>query len=133
MNEYDKQARRFLAQTESGMYVDYIKYDYYFDGDKYKRDIYEIKLKRILRHRNREYKFTFGQSLAKRGEKPTEYQILACLGGNDVGSFEDFCDIFGYDQDSIKAFKIYKKVADEFKNLSLLYSDSELEMLSEIQ
>lgn len=129
MNEYDKQARRFIAKTESEISIEHIKYNYYFDEDKDKRDIYQIKLKR----RNREYKFTFGQSLAKRGEKPTEYDILACLQGYDVGSFEDFCGDFGYDNDSIKAFQTYKKVANEFKNLSLLYSDSELEMLQEIQ
>lgn len=129
MNKYDKQARGFLAKTESEMYINYIKYDYYFDGDKDKRDIYQIELKRG----NREYAFTFGQSLAKRGEKPTEYDVLSCLEVHEVGSFEDFCVDFGYDTDSIKAFKTYKKVADEFKNLSLLYSHSELEMLSEIQ
>lgn len=66
-------------------------------------------------------------------KKPTEYDILTCLQGYEVGSFEDFCDDFGYDNDSINALKIYEKVADEFKNLCLLYSDSELEILSEIQ
>lgn len=129
MNEYDKQARDFLAKTESEIYVDYIKYDYYFDGDKDKRDIYEIELKR----RNREYKFTFGQSIAKRGEKPSEYDVLVCLQGYDVGSFENFCADFGYDTDSIKDFKAYEKVVDEYRNLCMLYSDSELDMLREIQ
>lgn len=63
MDEYEKQAMDFLEKTNSEISIDYIKYDYHFEGETDKRDIYEICLKRG----NREYKFTFGQSLANSG------------------------------------------------------------------
>lgn len=66
------------------------------------------------------------------GEAPTLYDVLACLQKYDVGTFEDFCGEFGYDTDSRKAFKTYKAVIREYKNLERLYSEAELEQLREI-
>lgn len=62
-DEYEKQAMDFLEKTSSEISINYIKYDYHFEGDKHKRDIYKICLKRG----RREYKFNFGQSLANSG------------------------------------------------------------------
>jgi hypothetical protein len=64
--------------------------------------------------------------------KPTNYDILACLQKYDVGSFEDFCDNYGYDNDSRKAEKTYKAVCKEFEGMERLFSPDELEILSEI-
>lgn len=63
---------------------------------------------------------------------PNAYDILSCLTKYDVGSFEDFCSEFGYDVDSRSAEKIYKAVVKEYEGLSMLYSDEELEEMSEI-
>jgi len=65
--------------------------------------------------------------------KPTAYDILCCLTKYDPGTFENFCSEFGYDEDSRKAEKIYKAVKDEYQNVCALFSDSEIELLSEIQ
>lgn len=43
-------------------------------------------------------------------EPPTEYDVLACLTKNEVGTFENFCSEFGYDTDSRTAKKTYKAV-----------------------
>ena len=64
---------------------------------------------------------------------PTAYDILACLHKYDVGSFEDFCSEFGYDSDSRKAEKIYNAVVNEYTQLCALFTDSEMEEMSEIQ
>ena len=64
---------------------------------------------------------------------PSVYDVLACLQSYEVGSFKDFCDEFGYNEDSIKAEKIYYAVLNEYNNLKLLYSDEELLKLGEIQ
>ncbi len=64
---------------------------------------------------------------------PTAYDVLACLQKNEVGRFENFCSDFGYDTDSIKAHKIYVDVVKEYDNLKMLYTDEELNALSEIQ
>ena len=63
---------------------------------------------------------------------PNAYDILVCFTKYDVGSFEDFCSEFGYDVDSRSAEKTYKAVVKEYEGLSMLYSDEELEEMSEI-
>lgn len=66
-------------------------------------------------------------------KEPLAYDVLACLQSYEVGSFKDFCGDFGYDDDSIKAEKIYQAVLNEYNNLKMLYSDEELLKLQEIQ
>lgn len=65
--------------------------------------------------------------------KPSAYSVLSCLTKYDVGTFEDFCGDFGYDTDSRSAEKIYDAVCEEFKNVQTIWSDSEIELLQEIQ
>lgn len=70
--------------------------------------------------------------LTKRSE-PTTYDVLTCLQKHDVGTFEDFCDEFGYDTDSRKAEKTYQAVCEEYKNVCIIWKEAELEQLQEIQ
>ena len=63
---------------------------------------------------------------------PNEYDILACLQKYDVGTFEDFCSDFGYDEDSITANKTYQAVCNEFKDVQTIWTDEEIELLQEI-
>lgn len=67
------------------------------------------------------------------GTAPSAYDVLACLEKNEVGSFSEFCDEFGYDTDSRKAETTYKAVLNEYENLKMLYSDEELSKMQEIQ
>lgn len=146
--EYTKQANDFLAATNTKFETEYLKTDFYFEGDKDKRDIYEITLKNSS-HR---FRFTFGQSINNSGLQivdyhkgtglhmqrkmripPTAYDVLACLTKYDVGTFENFCSDFGYDTDSRKAYKIYKAVLREWKNIELLFTPEQIEQLQEIQ
>ena len=64
---------------------------------------------------------------------PDEYDMLACLEKYDVGTFEDFCLEFGYDEDSISAEKIYIAVIKEYKNLTRIFTEEQMEELREIQ
>ena len=66
------------------------------------------------------------------GTAPTAYDVLACLTKYDPGTFEDFCGEFGYDTDSRKAYKTYKAVKREWKNVAILFTDEQLDMLREI-
>jgi len=129
-NIYNIQSRNFLESTGTDIEIEYHSHDYHFEGDKDKRDIYNV----ILKRGNREYAFKFGQSLADSGsgKKPSAYSILTCLVPHDPGTFDEFCWNYGYNDDSIKALNIYNKVVDEFKSLCTLYSDAELSMLGEI-
>lgn len=63
---------------------------------------------------------------------PSAYDVLASLTKYDIGNFEDFCADFGYDADSRKAYKIYKAVKRESENIQMLFSQSEIEQLQEI-
>lgn len=64
---------------------------------------------------------------------PNSYAILCCLTKYDPCTFSDFCSEYGYDEDSRTAKKIYKAVKKEYSSLASMYSDDELELMSEIQ
>lgn len=64
---------------------------------------------------------------------PNEYDVLACLEKYDVGTFEDFCSEFGYDEDSRTAERIYIAVIKEYKDLTRIFTEGQMEELSEIQ
>ncbi len=63
---------------------------------------------------------------------PSEYSVLACLTKFDPGSFEDFCNEFGYDEDSRTAERTYNAVVKEWQNVCMIWTDDEIEELREI-
>lgn len=129
MSEYQKEAYTFLNDTQTEFKAKYVKHDLYFPDDKEPRDIYQITLKRG----DKKYSFRFGQSIADSNgaTPPTPYDVLASVQKYEVGTFEDFASEFGYDEDST-AKKIYKAVVKEYDNLKRLYSEAELDKMSEI-
>jgi hypothetical protein len=129
MTDYQKQAADFMEKTGATMKVDFLKNDFYFDGDKETRDIYRITLKR----QGRRYSFNFGTSLndTQTNTAPTAYDVLACLTKYDPDDFANFCADYGYDEDSRKAEKIYKAVLKEWAGVERLFSDV-IEELQEI-
>jgi hypothetical protein len=98
-------------------------------NDNVWRYVFKIRLSKG----GKRYTFEFGQSIMKGSEEPTLYDVLTCLQKYDVGTFEDFCDIFGYNLDSIlerkKAKTIYKAVVKEFQAMERLFDSEELEVL----
>lgn len=62
------------------------------------------------------------------GKIPTDYDILASLTKYESETFEDFCYNYGYDNDSIKAKKIFKDVKKEYNNVfkAMFYCIEEL-------
>ena len=158
--DYQAQGTDFLKKTDVTMDVKFLRYDFHFDGDKAKRDIYEIVFKRG----KRSFKFNFGQSINASGKWfmygqknagishadkrpipafdwdknksyaiPSAYDVLTCLSKDDPGTFKDFCGNFGYDEDSRTAERTYKAVCDEWQNVKTIWTDSEIEKLQEIQ
>jgi hypothetical protein len=92
------------------------------------RWIFRLKLTR----NGKRYTFNFGQSHAQGENNPTIYDVLTCLTKYEPGTFDNFCADYGYDNDSIKAFKTYKAVCREFNAVNRLFGDI-LEELQEIQ
>lgn len=87
-------------------------------------------------------KTMYGVSVALREagklwEKPSAYDILACLTKYDPGTFTDFCQDFGYDDKPMSEYpdvmKTYQSVLDEYHALRRMFSSDQLEQLAEIQ
>ncbi len=128
ITEYNDQAESFLLWADTIYSCEFKEHGIYFDGDKESRDIYTC----ILRKKTHKYRFTFGQSINSTGNPPRAYDVLSCLTKYDIGTFDDFCGEFGYDTDSRTAYKQYKAVLKEWKNVELLFTDEQLELLQEI-
>ena len=64
---------------------------------------------------------------------PDAYDILSCLTLNNPEDFKNFCSGYGYNEDSIKALKIYEAVLNEYNNLKMLYNEEELNLLRAIE
>lgn len=81
------------------------------------------------------YKKSFYASGSCFAVSPTAASVLySLLLDSDCGYelFEDFCDNFGYDQDSIKALEIYKTCQKNAKQLTNLFTHEQLEVLREL-
>lgn len=131
MREYIQQAEKFLKDTNTMLGIEYKEYgSMNWDEDGQKRDIYIC----TLENKNGKYSFDFGQSIngTKMGEQPTIYDILSYLHISYCEDFNDFCYMYGYDNDSIKAFNTYKAVEEEEKELQKLFNEEQIEMLNEI-
>lgn len=63
---------------------------------------------------------------------PSEYSILSCLTKYDPESFENFCNEFGYDEDSKTAERTYNAVVNEWQHVCMIWTDDEIEELQEI-
>lgn len=129
MSEYVKQAEKFAQKN--GVKLTFIgqpEYKKHFADDKQHRFVFKCRLSRG----GKSYTFDFGQSINNGSEDPNIYDVLTCLQKYDIGTFENFCSEFGYDQDSRTAERIYKAVLKEFAGVERLFSDI-IEELQEIQ
>ena len=140
--DYQKQGQDFLTKHSIKMTVKFIEYGLYFEDDKEARDIFRITFSRPTLRGYREsnkkpFSVRFGQSLndstGNGDNKPTAYDVLACITKYEPGTFEQFCGDFGYDIDSRKAEKIYKAVCKEWQKVSSFFTDAEISELREIQ
>ena len=127
VTDYQQQAIDFAKKHGVKLEILNEEYKKHFVDDKEERMVYKCKLSR----NGKQYTFDFGASIAN-PQEPTLYDIFACLQKYDVGSFEDFCGEFGYDEDSRKAEKIYHAVCKEFEGVDRLFGDV-IEELQEIQ
>lgn len=65
---------------------------------------------------------------------PTVKDVLYSFLMDDVTglTFNDFCNEFGYDNDSIKALKTYQACEEQTKNFNRLFDEEEREILREL-
>lgn len=130
ITEYDAQANNFLALTATTLEITRIEIVDKWMGWRWK---YYCKLRRG----HKTYSFPFYDSVAnyEKGERPTKYDVLACLDTYDyINGIEDFANEFGYDlcENYKETEKIYKACMKQSEKLHGLFTDEELEMLAEI-
>ena len=63
---------------------------------------------------------------------PSIYTVLACIQKYYPGTFEDFCDEFGYDTDSRQAEKTYQAVKKEYEDFAALFPEGIPDEIREI-
>ncbi len=119
--DYEQKAIDFMKKTGTKIYFKSVKYDYHFYDDTKKRDIYKIVIKR----NGKQMTIHFGQSYinTELGNPPAYYDILACLTKEDPGTFDDFCDCYGYDRDEKHTKKTYKLCEREWQKVNNLFFD----------
>lgn len=64
--------------------------------------------------------------------KPSAYDILTCMHVMTEDNFKDWCASFGYDDDSIKAERLYRACVEQDRRMMRLFTQDELEALNEI-
>ena len=119
MSIYTQQANQFAKDHNVKLRILDCEYKPYFDTDKESRYVFKCRLSRG----KKSYTFNFGQSIRNGSKEPEMYDVLSCLEKTDVGTFQDFCDEFGYDTDSKRAERIYKAVVKEYKAVERLFGD----------
>jgi hypothetical protein len=126
---YTQQAEATAKKLNIELIILDSEFKKHFEDDTKERYVFKCKLKRG----RKSFTFNFGQSIFNGSQEPTIYDVLTCLQKYDVGTFENFCDEFGYTNDSRKAEKIYKAVIKEFNSMGRLFTPDELDLLNEIQ
>lgn len=156
-SKYEAKAQKFLENTGTEFAAVFLYTGKHFEDDKEPRDIYGIEFKR----KGRVWTFKFGQSIAhsrpemekfvkdldrrgyapyskevlaakKLAQPPSAYDVLSCITKLDPGTFEDFCQDFGYDTDSKRAEKTYFADQKEYSECRKMFGDV-MDALCEIQ
>ena len=120
----------FLKSTNTELIICFSKYDF-FKNDHHRSDIFRV----TLRNKRHSFRFSFPvlNEATGTGENiPSPYEILSSLRNWEVGTFEHFCKQNGYDIDSRTAYKEYKNNMREWKNMELLFTSEELDLLQSI-
>ena len=129
ITEYEMQANNFLALTDTTLEITR-------DEVVQKWGWYRWKYSCKLRRGHKTYTFPFFDSAAnyEKDERPTAYDILACLDTYDyIQGLEDFASEFGYDIEDKETKRTYNACMRQSEKLHNLFTDEELETLSEIR
>lgn len=134
-NTYISQANEFLEKYSISFSAKLLKNQtcpLWCDGEKH---IHGKKYIVTLKKANgKKFRFGFYNSFndALTNTDPTPYDVLVCIGKYIPDSFEEFCNEFGYDSDSIKAYKMWKASLSQYKKECEFFTEDELEELGYI-
>lgn len=128
---YNKEMRKILLNAGIDVNIIYITKSY----NNWDKENLHNQYKIILKRGNKQMQYDFWDSLnnTESNEKPTIYDVIACLEWYEIFDFEDFCLDYGYDIDNISAFNIYKEYKKQQKQLFEIIPEEEIrEKIKEI-
>lgn len=120
MDDYDKQAEEFLNKYDADIAFEYIGKMHPAWGGR------QVNTYRFTISRNgASYTGTFYDSIYNTLNRiePTAYSLLSCLEKYDVGTYQDFCDEFGYSPYDSESEEIYSRVCEEAHSVERLFGD----------
>lgn len=133
MDNYQKQANEFLEKNKT-------TFKSTFKGETVNKLWNDNKTRYFysftLKNANGSYTGKFYGSIndyQRNIQELTAYDVLAAITKYDVGTFKDFCQCFGYNDNSKNDEKIYKLVKKEYQGMKKLFNDDQLKELEEIQ
>lgn len=127
MNSYEENAIKFATNNQIKFQILETSFGKHFVNDKDSRYIFKIRLS----HGRKSYTFNFGQSIVSGANEPRLYDVLACLQKYDVGTYQEFCSEFGYNEFDKSSKRIYKNVCKEFRGVERVFNHC-MEQLQEI-
>ena len=106
-------------------------------NDNWKKTANKWQVKLVYFDKEYVTDFYMGSGLVdkmNRPKKPTKKDLLYSMIMDDVSgmNFNDFCNEFGYDNDSIKALKVYEACKRETKAYYNMFDSEEREVLREL-
>jgi len=130
-SEYDKQASEFLKRNALKMRItlsDSKPANWEPSGHHYRVTLSGA-------HRRMTFDFWGSAHDAETGEDPSPYDVLACISSDAYcpDTFQDFCEEYGYEEDSIKALQTFQRCERFSKRLNEFFTREEIEDLAEIQ
>lgn len=129
MNAYEKQAQTFLDNANAAIEIEFIGHKVNKDWhEKSPRGFYSVTIETPLGCMCFDY-WHFVSSLPFYRE-PTEYDILACLQKYPVGTYEDFCDEFGY-MPTQKSRDVYEATCGIWNGVSKIFTPEQIKELRE--
>lgn len=124
---YIENVEKFCKEYNINIDIDYLCKDYYFEGDREKRNIFNVTIERNGESFSFKYGDSIYNSMKARIKKPSKYDVLSCLTFYDVGDFDDFINDYGYsfstEKEYIKVKQIYFNVKNEYENVQKIFGN----------
>lgn len=136
--DYQQQAIDFLSKTQTTMSVAHTLENNCptWDNEKHIHgNEYKITFKRGKKSASIKFWNSY-QDILDGDIPPSAYDVLANIANgqyDDLLTFDQWCDDYGYNSDSRKAFRTYQLCVKQAIKLKTIWSAKELELLQEIQ
>ena len=131
-NNFEDVAKQFIEKNDVKMVIRLIGADI---NNNWGDGVLRMKYRFTIETKRGSYSGCFwgGKYDPKNIIPVSSYDIFSCITKYNPGTFNEFCLEFGYDNNSIKATRIYQDVWKEWEGISKIFSRSQIEELREIQ